>query len=111
MSAVRSAVRGSWARFAALLALTPTVALAQVQPQSATPPAGMLTPSTTNAAAVTELRAALDDQFMWGYGAARMKAGRAVEMEPTFGLARAIQAWMVGGPTAAAESQRAATEA
>ena len=105
-----SAVRRSTLRNAALLAaLAPAALLAQAQPQGATanPNAGMLTPSTTNAAAITELRASLERYNLLTGRPALQHAKRALELEPTFGLARTVQAIIVGGPTASAEFARA----
>jgi tetratricopeptide (TPR) repeat protein len=108
MNADRSTLRTA----ALIAALAPCALLAQVQPQgAANPNAGMLTPATTNAASVTELRASLDRYNLWTGRPSVQHARRALELEPAFGLARTIQTIIVGGPTAAAEFQRAATEA
>lgn len=96
----------------ALLICVPSVAFAQVQPQGGTDAnVGMLTPTTTNAAAVSELKAALEDFFNLRQKSAAARASRALELEPGFGIARAFRAVIVGGPTAAAETQRAASDA
>lgn len=97
-------------RAATLLAL-PFTLLAQAQPQGAAAGAGMLTGPNANAAAVAELRGALAEQFQWSFLGAKEKLDRALEMQPTFGVARAIRAWVVGGPTAAAETQKGAADA
>jgi tetratricopeptide (TPR) repeat protein len=109
MNADRSTLRTA----ALIAALAPSLALAQAQPQgaAANPNAGMLTPATTNAAAVSELRASLDRYNLWTTRPSVEHAKQALALEPTFGLARTTQAILVGGPTAAAEFQRAATEA
>jgi hypothetical protein len=97
---------------ATLLAFLPTTVSSQAQPQGAAPAnTGALAFSTTNTAAVTELRAALEDQFNWSFLSARGRLDRALELEPTLGIARSIRALNVGGPTGAADAQRAATEA
>src|SRR5437867_5498064 len=97
---------------AAIAALVPCTAVAQIQPQNApNPNVGMLTPTTTNAAAVSELRTSLDRYNLWNVRASADHAKRAIELEPTFGLARTVLAINVGGPTAAAEFQKAATDA
>ena len=97
---------------AAIVVLLPSIAVAQIQPQSAANPnVGMLTPTTTNTAAVSELRTSLERYNLWNVKASAEHAKRAIELEPTFGLARTVLAIDVGGPTATAEFQRAATEA
>jgi hypothetical protein len=109
-----NAGRRSTLRSAAMIAaLAPLTLLAQVQPQgaAANANAGTLTPSTTNAAAVSELRASLDRYNFWTVKASAERARHALELEPTFGLARTVLAINVGGPTGPAEFQRAATEA
>lgn len=104
---------GGLLRRAALrAAVAPCTLLAQVQPQgAAAPAAGMLNFTTTNAAAVTELRTSLDRYNLWAAQASAEHIGRALELEPTFGLARTIQAIIVAGPTAVAEFNRGVTEA
>jgi tetratricopeptide (TPR) repeat protein len=86
----------------------PVGLVAQVQQGTA---ARTLVPATTNAAAVTELRAAFDRDNLWSFTESYAHARRALELEPSFGLARAVAADGLGGPTARAEYARAVTEA
>ena len=104
MSAVRNRVLAT-----ALIVAVPSVALTQVQ-QAAAPPAGMLAP-TAPAPAVAELRAAIDDNFNLFLTSGAERANRAFQMDTTFGLARLWRAAYLGGPTVAAEAQRAAHDA
>ena len=89
------------------LVLLPTVSLSQVQ-QSA--PSGVLSP-TAAAAAVSELKAAIEDAYSFHYTSGAEHATRALQLDSTFGLARLWRSGYVQGPTQAAEAQRAAQDA
>lgn len=98
-----------WVLATALIVAAPSAALTQVQ-QAAAPPAGMLSP-TAPAPAVAELRAAIEDNFNLFLTSGAERANRAFQMDTTFGLARVWRAAYLGGPTAAAEAQRATHDA
>lgn len=92
-----------------LAAATAVPVAAQVQQQSAT--AARLAPANQRGAAIVELQAAVDDQLAWSFTTAAEHAQRALDLDPQFGLARAWLARLRGGPAAAAEFDRAASDA
>jgi tetratricopeptide (TPR) repeat protein len=107
-----AACRSSLRTAALIAALAPATALAQIEPQGATNPnVGKLIPATKNAAAVAELRAAFEDFFVLRNATAAQHTARALELDSTFGLARAFHAYVVGGRPATADAQRAAVDA
>lgn len=97
-----------WVLSSALIVVAPVAALSQVQQAAA--PAGMLN-STAAPAAVTEFKAALEDNFNLAHTSSAERMARALQLDSTFGLARAWRAAYTGGPTVAAEAQRAAHDA
>lgn len=96
-----------WVLLSALIVAVPTAALSQVQQAAA--PAGMLN-SNGAPAAVAELKAAMDDYWMVTFGSGAQHANRALALDSTLGYARVMRAVYLGGPTVAAEAQRAAHE-
>lgn len=109
MSAVSCLSLRKAAVFAALCPAT--LAAQQPQAAAANPNTGMLTPISTNAEAVSEWRASLKDWFDFAGGSASRRAARALELDSKFPAARAMKAFWTGGAAAAAESQRAVSEA
>lgn len=97
-----------WVLKGALLVAVPSALLSQVQ--QAAPAAGMLSP-TAPAPAVSEVKAAIEDSYNLHYTRGAERAARAFQMDTTFALARIWRAGFMGGPTAAAEAQRAAQDA
>jgi tetratricopeptide (TPR) repeat protein len=95
----------------AALALAPAVSHAQAQQGAPNPNAGMYVPASKNAAATQELKAGLVDAWMENRTEAAAHLDRALELEPTLAVARALRSQVVGGPTALAEAQRAAIDA
>ena len=92
-----------------LLAFAAPPLVAQVQQQGAA--MGKLVIADPRATAVTEYEKALDAIQSWSNAEGFAHAQRALALDSSFGLARALVARYRGGPTAAAERNRAAVDA
>lgn len=103
-----SSSRARFVGLTALLALTASLLVAQAQPGAA---AGKLVPANPRTTAITEYEAALDAWHGWSWTEGYQHARRALGTDSSFGLARALHARYRGGPTAAAELSRAASDA
>jgi tetratricopeptide (TPR) repeat protein len=73
--------------------------------------ANRLSPADPRAAAITEYNAALDAYQSWSWTEGFAHVQRALALDSSFGLARALYARYRGGPTAGAERTRAASDA
>ncbi|MGE5731022.1 MAG: hypothetical protein ACM37U_03715, partial [Gemmatimonas sp.] len=83
----------------------------QVQQQGAATAGGRLSLADPRASAITEYLAALDAYQNWSWTEGFPHLQRALAMDSSFGLARALYARYRGGPTASAEAARAARDA
>ena len=97
-----------WVLVSALTVAAPAAALSQVQQAAA--PAGTLN-SNAAPAAVAEFRAAMEDYWMLSWRTGAEHTSKAVELDSTFGYARAWKAFYLAGPTQAAEIARATRDA
>ncbi len=93
----------------ALLALAGSPVMAQVQQQGAA--MGKLVIADPRATAVTEYELALDAFQAWSNTEGYVHAQRALALDSSFGLARALLARYRAGPSADAERNRAAVDA
>jgi predicted Zn-dependent protease len=85
---------------------------ASAQTPAATPAgAGIFNPTTVPADARVHFMAALDAWRNWQSGAAVEHANRALAIDSTLGLPRAIRAWQIAGPTRGPEMSRAVGDA
>ncbi len=82
----------------------------QVQQQGATA-SGRLSPADPRGTAISEYLIALDDYQTWSWTDGFAHVQRALAMDSSFGLARALYARYRGGPTVSAEAARAARDA
>lgn len=81
----------------------------QVQQQGAA--SGRLTPADPRGTAISEYLIALDDYQSWSWTDGFAHVQRALAIDSSFGLARALYARYRGGPTVSAEAARAASDA